>query len=212
MNYYTYAYLREDGTPYYIGKGKGRRAYSHCRAIPRPPEERILILKRGLTEEEAFKHEVYMIAVFGRINKTTGILRNLSDGGEGPSGYVRSEEAKQKVADFHRGRKRSEKTRKLLSERAKNRGKINRKPHTEEAKQKMSKSHSGKKLSEETRNKIGAANKGKIFSEETKEKLKVARAKQTPPTLGKKHSPEAIQKMKQSAKTRWARTREEKWS
>lgn len=91
--YYTYAYLRKDGTPYYIGKGRGNRAYKkHWRSKTRggyfsPPEkDKILILKRNLTEEEAFKHEKYMISVFGRKDNGTGILRNLTDGGEGMSG------------------------------------------------------------------------------------------------------------------------------
>ena len=65
--YYTYAYLREDGTPYYIGKGKGRRAYvKENHKIPLPPKDKILILKKNLTEEEAYKHEKYMVGVFGR--------------------------------------------------------------------------------------------------------------------------------------------------
>ena len=85
MQYYTYAYLREDRTPYYIGKGKDSRAYVKSRKNIRPPRDisRIIFLKQNLTEEEAFKHEIYMIAVFGRKDLGTGILRNKTNGGEG---------------------------------------------------------------------------------------------------------------------------------
>ena len=95
--YYTYAYLREDGTPYYIGKGHGNRCYeSRGRQFPVPKNKsRILFLKTKLTEEEAFKHECYMISVYGRKDLGTGILRNLTDGGEGSSGAVRSEKTKE---------------------------------------------------------------------------------------------------------------------
>ena len=82
--YYTYAYLREDGTPYYIGKGKGRRmCQQNNHAVRVPNKNSILILKDNLTEEEAFLHEVYMISVLGRKDLGTGILRNLTEGGEG---------------------------------------------------------------------------------------------------------------------------------
>ena len=84
MEYYTYAYLREDGTPYYIGKGRNNRAYNgDCKSVKVPPKNRILFLKMGLTEEDAFKHEIYMINILGRKDIGTGILRNLTDGGEG---------------------------------------------------------------------------------------------------------------------------------
>jgi hypothetical protein len=96
-NFYTYAYLREDGTPYYIGKGRGKRIYQNNHNVSVPPKERRLILKQNLTEEEAFKHEIYMISVIGRKNIGTGILRNLTDGGEGGSGAIRSNEYRERV-------------------------------------------------------------------------------------------------------------------
>jgi len=102
--YYTYAYLREDGTPYYIGKGKGKRAYQpYSRNAKCPPKERILFLKINLTEEEAFRHEVYMIAVLGRKDIGTGILRNMSNGGEGSAGHKMSEKRKQEMKQIYAG-------------------------------------------------------------------------------------------------------------
>ena len=98
--YYTYAYLREDGTPYYIGKGSERRIYSTNRKFKPPKDKsRIIFLKQNLTEEEAFKHEIYMIAVFGRKDLGTGILRNQTDGGDGVSGLIRDEETRKKISD-----------------------------------------------------------------------------------------------------------------
>jgi hypothetical protein len=99
-SFYTYAYLRKTGTPYYIGKGSGARCYSSHGHVPVPSRERILILKKNLTEEEAWEHEKYMIFVFGRKNLGTGILLNLTDGGEGSSGAVRSSEFKLNVSKY----------------------------------------------------------------------------------------------------------------
>ncbi len=111
MDYYTYAYLREDKTPYYIGKGKGDRAYRrHYRSYTSqykgfyfnpPPSDRILILKSNLTENEAFKHEKYLISIFGRKDLGTGILRNKTNGGEGVSGTIPWNKNKKNVCPEH---------------------------------------------------------------------------------------------------------------
>ena len=100
--FYTYAYLREDGTPYYIGKGTGYRINDRKKNVPIPPRERRLLLKTFDNEKDAFKHEIYMINLYGRKDIGTGILRNLTDGGEGTINVVRSQEH---LNALHEGRK-----------------------------------------------------------------------------------------------------------
>jgi len=147
--YYTYAYLREDGTPYYIGKGIGYRITNNSsrKGLKCPKDKsRVIKLKQNLTENEAFKHEIYMIAVFGRKDLGTGILHNRTDGGDGASGRVQSE-----------------KTKKLISEKLKKEGNpCYNKPHSQEHKQKISNSLKGKK----------PWNYGKKHSPETIEKIR----------------------------------------
>lgn len=128
MDYYTYAYLREDRTPYYIGKGKGTRIYSKQKNIKLPKDKsRIIFLKQNLTEEEAFKHEIYMISIFGRKNLGTGILRNKTNGGDGSSGRVMSEECRLILSESRKGKNNpaygksfSEETKRKMSEAKKN--------------------------------------------------------------------------------------------
>ena len=182
MYYYTYAYLREDKTPYYIGKGKGNRAYKkHRKGIGVPKDKsRIIFLKQNLTEEEAFRHEIYMIAVFGRKDLGTGILHNLTDGGDGASGYVFSEETKRKQSEAHKGnttwlgKTHSEETKRKMSDTRKG------KTHSEETKRKQSEAKKGKTFSEESKRKMSEAHKGKTFSEEHKRKMSETRKGKIP--------------------------------
>lgn len=184
--FYTYAYLRKDGTPYYIGKGKGDRAWKNCGRKVHPPTDksRILILKKNLSEAEAFRHEIYMIAVLGRKNVGTGVLHNFTDGGDGTSGHVvtaemtarrlasragyrHSMETRQKMSKAHKGKTHSEESRQKMSEA--------KQQMTEETKQKIREAVTGFRHSEESKKKIGEASKGRVFSAEHRRKLSEAR-------------------------------------
>jgi len=149
--FYTYAYLREDRTPYYIGKGQTNRIYQKngkpC-GVPKD-KSRIIFLKKNLLEEEAFKHEIYMIAVFGRKDLGTGILHNKTNGGDGSSGTLVSEETRQKISQSNKGRV------------APNKGIL----HTEETKRKISEANTGKV----------SCWKGKSLPKELVEKMKLTK-------------------------------------
>lgn len=97
-NSYVYAYLREDGTPYYIGKGVGNR-YKAPHSVAVPPEERIQFIKKKLTDAEAIALEIELIAKYGRKDLGTGILRNQTEGGDGgiPGPLVRKKLSEAKI-------------------------------------------------------------------------------------------------------------------
>ncbi len=188
--YYVYSYLREDYSPYYIGKGTKGRAYASANHRIKAPKDRsrIHILKDNLTEEEAYELEKLYILMFGRIDLETGILRNLSDGGEGPVGYKTTPEQRRKIALSRMGEKHplygvspSEETREKQRQALQGRFVGEKNPmynqtHTEENRKKISDRHKGISKTEEQKRKMSIAAKGKKKPPGMAEKLK-ARAK-----------------------------------
>lgn len=111
---YEYGPLKFKYEPFYVGKGKGKRDTSHFRQGNLKKDEaryrntkrmnkiRKIIeagfmplpvrIKSNVIEVTAFKFEVRAIELIGR--GTQGPLVNLTDGGDGASGYIMSAEEK----------------------------------------------------------------------------------------------------------------------
>jgi len=228
-NFYVYAWLdpRKPGKyvydnysfnyePYYIGKGKKYRkgaltnrnkfTINKLNKIQRKGfENRIYMIKDNLTEENAFKLECEVISFIGRIDLGKGTLTNMSDGGEGNSGHIFTEESLNKMRGHNswKGRRHTVKTKRKLSEI--NTGKI----HSEETKKKIQKSMKGRIVSEETREKLREASTGKKHSDETKKMFSKVRKGRPNGRLGCKHTEEVRKKMSVSAKKREKRTHSE---
>jgi hypothetical protein len=105
----VYAYVRErgskngaKGTYYYIGKGRPDRPYKDTGRPCRKPKnpKNIIILKTFTEEKLAFEAEKLLIRFYGRLDTKEGwsVLRNKSDGGQGPSGYKRTTETREKIS------------------------------------------------------------------------------------------------------------------
>lgn len=186
--FYVYAYLRNsDGTPYYIGKGTGRRCYeSHCVSIP-PDRSNIVFLHENISERKALTLENQLIGEYGRKDIGTGILHNRTDGGDGgPSGRIVTEESRLKSSMSNRGQKRTEEQKRRMSEAQKalnNTGENNSfygKKHNKSTKEAMSRAKKGKTYEEiygkeqgaELKKKRSEKLKGRTFSEESLEKMR----------------------------------------
>lgn len=190
--YYVYVLRRPDviwvdglPKPFYVGKGKGNRINYHvCHYGENSYKENVIKKIKGLglkvihekvienlTEKEAFLEEMKLIKFYGRYNNRTGILTNVTDGGNGISGHVHSLETREKISVGHIGIQKSPETCQKLSLAGKGR------KLTEACKKKISQAHLGKHLSNDHKQKLsisGMGNKNSLgvkASEETKKEL-----------------------------------------
>jgi len=203
--FYVYQHVKADnGEVFYVGKGMGRRAYDsyhrskYWKNIVAKHGFNVEFVKVGISEPESLKLEISTIEEYRRRGLK---IINMTDGGDGTSGYTHTEEHKRMMSMALSGEKNprygKEGTRKGALV-------------TPETIEKLRSSHLGKKLPEEQRKKIQKSTKkarqgiktlgmtGKGHSEETKAKM---RAK----ALGRKLSEESIAKISMTKKLAAAR-------
>lgn len=131
------------------------------------PEYRVVF--ETIVEQDALNFEVKLIAKYGRRNTGTGILTNMTDGGEGIRGWKLSDEARKNRVSSMKGRKLSEETKAKIRLAA-----LGRK-HSEETRRKISYVQRGRVQTPESVEKRRLANIGKKMSEEAKQKISIAK-------------------------------------
>ncbi len=178
IDFYTYIHCKPDGTPFYVGKGNGKRSHEFGRGR-RSMHHQNIVAKYGKenigvfvfpcdSEEQAFSDERQQIA---QLRNEGYQLCNVTDGGQGSSGTKRvfSAEHRARLSASHTGRKASEET-----------------------KAKMSASRKGRKLSPEHAEALRLSNIGSKRSIGNKH------------NIGRKHTPDVIAKRAEGIKKAWA--------
>lgn len=179
--FYVYAYLRMNGSPYYIGKGKSKRMFDKRHTVAVPEKQYIVVLENNLTEIGAIALERRYIRWHGRLDLNTGILENRTDGGEGLSGHIQSEEHKSKrklfekgnqIGKLNKGIKKSDSH--IEKMRINNTGKVMSLESSEKKRLAMlgkTGPNKGKKLTNEWKENMSKASKGRPKSDEHKKNL-----------------------------------------
>lgn len=194
--FYVYVLSRPDGSPFYVGKGRGRRVYWHdsearrgCRCHKCNVIRKIWLaggeVQRSIvftTDDEltALTHERTLVAFYGRAH-----LTNQTDGGEGTPDFVVSDETRAKMRAAKRGRRLpashkaaiakagvgrrpSETTREKLRAIARNR------TYSAETRAKWSEQRRGRRPSDETRAKLSQAKRGALFTDQRRANISAA--------------------------------------
>jgi len=189
--------------PFYIGKGFGNRKNVHLnenknnttnrykfnkiQKIIREINENpiIILIEFNLTEKQSFILETKYIQTIGRLDFKVGPLTNLTNGGDGPSGQIHSEETRNKISKSKIGEKNP----------------MFGKTPSDKTKQKMSDNSYMKKLSNEERKEWGKkysgennSNYGNHLSDDVKKKISIANSGKNSANYGKKFSTEKRKK------------------
>jgi hypothetical protein len=148
--------------PFYVGKGCQERCLDHVHPGKLQTEKNTYksrkikkIISEGLNpiiekiscnifEIDAFELEIKLIKTIGRKNLKLGPLTNLTNGGEGFSGLIKTKEHRHKLSVSNLGKKASEETREkirqsLIGKPGRNTGN----KHSEESKKQISKTKQG---------------------------------------------------------------------
>lgn len=193
--FYIYEHVRRsDGRVFYVGKGSGSRLRvtqhrnPHWVAVSRKHGWEARVAFRTDDEDLAFLAEEELI----RKRRNDGSpLTNMTDGGEGMSGYVFSEESIRKRVSKTKGKKNPATSLALKGV-----------PKSAEHRRNLSLAKLGFRHSEESRNKMSRQRKGQVSSmlgrrhtEEAKAKISAAVSGERNPFFGKTHSPEVISRV-----------------
>ncbi len=180
--------------PIYVGKGKGKRMSFHKNRAQNPILKRKLdkikdlglepIIEKfidNISDEEALKIEIELITKYGRIDLKTGPLCNLTEGGDGTSGRIASEETKKLWSEQRKGKKQTEaqyeaNCNRTISEETREKQRQANKGHSRHTPEQikiLKEFNTGRKASQETLDKLSKQRKGKQTKSDNPAAIKV---------------------------------------
>lgn len=117
--FYVYIHKKPDGTPVYVGKGHGKRAYKlhgrnpyHQSLLDKYKGQIIIEVTNCEDEQSAFELEKIYVK---QLRDQGYRLANMTDGGEGMCGFKMNPEIKERINAINRTKTRSDEFKAMVS-------------------------------------------------------------------------------------------------